>query len=106
MDKVIVEDQGLKNEASQGQRRCSVEIVRNLGTSEINAWLLRFGRMTNQLLLQALVGRFLFCVECPVEPWIIDSGALFHATTCKDTIINVKTRNFKKVHLTDAETLT
>lgn len=61
--------------------------------------------MTNQLMLQAVVAAILlFCVVCPVEPWIIDSGALFHAITCKDTMINFKTRNFKKVNLTDAET--
>ncbi|KAL9249316.1 Retrovirus-related Pol polyprotein from transposon TNT 1-94-like protein, partial [Drosera capensis] len=41
------------------------------------------------------------CVECPIESWIMDSGALFHASPCRDAIEG----NFGKVRLANDETV-
>ena len=45
------------------------------------------------------------CIECLVESWVMDSGASFHATPCKDLMLNFRTGNFGKVRLADDETL-
>ena len=45
------------------------------------------------------------CVECSVESWVMDSGASFHATPCKDLMLNFRAENFGKVCLADDETL-
>lgn len=45
------------------------------------------------------------CVECSVESWVMDSGASFHATPCKDLMLNFRLGNFGKVRLADDETL-
>ena len=43
------------------------------------------------------------CVESPVESWIMDSGASFHTTPCKDLLVNF--RPIKgKVHLANDQT--
>ncbi|KAL8106789.1 hypothetical protein AgCh_023527 [Apium graveolens] len=36
------------------------------------------------------------CVECSVESWVMDSGASFHATPCKDLMLNFRVGNFGK----------
>ncbi|KAL8157159.1 hypothetical protein AgCh_002026 [Apium graveolens] len=48
---------------------------------------------------------FICCVECSVESWVIDSDASFHATPCKDLMLNFRVGNFSKVRLADDETL-
>ncbi|KAL8092162.1 hypothetical protein AgCh_034456 [Apium graveolens] len=45
------------------------------------------------------------CVECSVESWVMDFGASFHATPCKDLMLNFRVGNFCKVRLADDETL-
>ena len=45
------------------------------------------------------------CFECLVELWVMDFGASFHATPCKDLMLNFRTGNFGKVRLADDETL-
>ncbi|KAL8148630.1 hypothetical protein AgCh_005839 [Apium graveolens] len=45
------------------------------------------------------------CVECSVESWVMNSGESFHATHCKDLMLNFRVENFGKVRLTDDETL-
>lgn len=45
------------------------------------------------------------CVERSVESWVMDSGASFHATPCKDLMLNFRLGNFGKVRLADDETL-
>ena len=47
----------------------------------------------------------IFCVECSVESWVMDSGASFHTTLCKDLMLNFRLGNFGKVRLADNETL-
>ncbi|KAL5754948.1 hypothetical protein ACOSP7_023168 [Xanthoceras sorbifolium] len=44
-------------------------------------------------------------VNSPIESWILDSGASFHATPCREIMENYVSGNFGKVHLADDETL-
>ncbi|KAL5837333.1 hypothetical protein ACOSQ3_014502 [Xanthoceras sorbifolium] len=44
-------------------------------------------------------------VNSPIESWILDSGASFHATLCREIMENYVSGNFGKVHLADDETL-
>ncbi|KAL5745542.1 hypothetical protein ACOSP7_026688 [Xanthoceras sorbifolium] len=44
-------------------------------------------------------------VNSPIESWILDSGASFHATPCREIMENYASGNFGKVHLADDETL-
>ncbi|KAL5826235.1 hypothetical protein ACOSQ4_018032 [Xanthoceras sorbifolium] len=44
-------------------------------------------------------------VNSPIESWILDSGASFHATPCREIMGNYVNGNFGKVHLADDETL-
>ncbi|KAL5812783.1 hypothetical protein ACOSQ3_027733 [Xanthoceras sorbifolium] len=44
-------------------------------------------------------------VNSPIELWILDSGASFHATPCREIMENYVSGNFGKVHLADDETL-
>ncbi|KAL5823817.1 hypothetical protein ACOSQ4_021717 [Xanthoceras sorbifolium] len=44
-------------------------------------------------------------VNNPIESWILDSGASFHATPCREIMENYVSGNFGKVHLADDETL-
>ncbi|KAL5739216.1 hypothetical protein ACOSQ2_028396 [Xanthoceras sorbifolium] len=44
-------------------------------------------------------------VNSPIESWILDSGASFHATPCREIMENYVNGNFGKVHLADDETL-
>ncbi|KAL5825663.1 hypothetical protein ACOSQ3_021726 [Xanthoceras sorbifolium] len=44
-------------------------------------------------------------VNSPIESWILDSGAFFHATPCREIMENYVSGNFGKVHLADDETL-
>jgi gag-polypeptide of LTR copia-type/Zinc knuckle len=47
----------------------------------------------------------MLCVESPIESWILDSGASFHATANKDKFLNFKSGNFGNVHLADGKPL-
>ena len=44
-------------------------------------------------------------VNSPIESWILDSGASFHATPCQEIMENYVSGDFSKVHLADDETL-
>ena len=44
-------------------------------------------------------------VNRPIESWILDSGASFHATPCQEIMENYVSGDFGKVHLADDETL-
>ena len=44
-------------------------------------------------------------VNSPIESWILDSGASFHATPCQEIMENYVSGDFGKVHLADDETL-
>ena len=44
-------------------------------------------------------------VNSPIESWILDSGASFHATPCQEILENYVSGDFRKVHLADDETL-
>ncbi|KAL5841980.1 hypothetical protein ACOSQ3_012583 [Xanthoceras sorbifolium] len=44
-------------------------------------------------------------VNSPIESWILNSGASFHATLCREIMENYVSGNFGKVHLADDETL-
>ena len=44
-------------------------------------------------------------VNSPIESWILDSGASFHATPCQEIMENYVSGDFRKVHLADDETL-
>ncbi|KAL5742036.1 hypothetical protein ACOSP7_028768 [Xanthoceras sorbifolium] len=44
-------------------------------------------------------------VNSPIESWILDSGASFHANPCREIMENYVSGNFGKVHLADDETL-
>ena len=44
-------------------------------------------------------------VNNPIESWILDSGASFHATPCQEIMENYVSGDFGKVHLADDETL-
>ena len=44
-------------------------------------------------------------VNSPIESWILDSGASFHATSCQEIMENYVSGDFGKVHLADDETL-
>jgi len=45
------------------------------------------------------------CVGSKFEFWIMDSGASFYYSPCKDLMKIFKTGNFRKVRLADDETL-
>ncbi|KAE8711604.1 Detected protein of confused Function [Hibiscus syriacus] len=44
-------------------------------------------------------------VNSPIESWILDSGASFHSTPCREIMENYVSGGFRKVHLADDETL-
>ena len=44
-------------------------------------------------------------VNIPIESWILDSGASFHSTSCKESLQNYVAGNFGKVYLADDEPL-
>ena len=44
-------------------------------------------------------------INSPIESWILDSGASFHATPCQEIMENYVSGDFGKVHLADDETL-
>ncbi|KAE8715229.1 hypothetical protein F3Y22_tig00110186pilonHSYRG00194 [Hibiscus syriacus] len=44
-------------------------------------------------------------VNSPIESWILDSGASFHSTPCREIMENYVSGDFGKVHLADDETL-
>ena len=44
-------------------------------------------------------------VNSPIESWILDSGASFHSTSCKESLQNYVAGNFGKVYLADDEPL-
>ncbi|KAE8673187.1 hypothetical protein F3Y22_tig00111807pilonHSYRG00005 [Hibiscus syriacus] len=44
-------------------------------------------------------------VNSPIESWILDSGASFHSTPCREIMENYVNGDFGKVHLADDETL-
>ena len=44
-------------------------------------------------------------VNSPIESWILDSGASFHATPCQEIMENYVSGDFGKVYLADDETL-
>ena len=44
-------------------------------------------------------------VDSPIESWIMDSGASFHSTSCRECMDNYTFGMFRKVHLADDETL-
>ena len=44
-------------------------------------------------------------INSPIESWILDSGASFHATPCQEIMEKYVSGDFGKVHLADDETL-
>uniref|UniRef100_A0A803LL22 Retrovirus-related Pol polyprotein from transposon TNT 1-94-like beta-barrel domain-containing protein n=1 Tax=Chenopodium quinoa TaxID=63459 RepID=A0A803LL22_CHEQI len=44
-------------------------------------------------------------VDSPIESWILDSGASFHSSPCKEIFQNFKSGKFGKVYLADDEPL-
>ncbi|KAE8695859.1 U-box domain-containing protein 31 [Hibiscus syriacus] len=44
-------------------------------------------------------------VNSPIESWILDSGASFHSTPCREIMENYVSGDFGKVHLANDETL-
>ena len=44
-------------------------------------------------------------INSPIESWILDSGASFHAAPCQEIMENYVSGDFGKVHLADDETL-
>ena len=44
-------------------------------------------------------------VNSPIESWILDSGASFHSTPCREIMENYVSGDYGKVHLADDETL-
>ena len=44
-------------------------------------------------------------VNSPIESWILDLGASFHSTSCKESLQNYVASNFGKVYLADDEPL-
>ena len=44
-------------------------------------------------------------INSSIESWILDSGASFHATPCREIMENYVSGDFRKVHLADGETL-
>ena len=44
-------------------------------------------------------------VNSPIESWILDSGASFHSTSCKESLQNYVEGNFGMVYLADDEPL-
>ncbi|KAE8706762.1 Retrovirus-related Pol polyprotein from transposon TNT 1-94 [Hibiscus syriacus] len=44
-------------------------------------------------------------VNSPIESWILDSGASFHSTPCREIMENYVSGDFGKVYLADDETL-
>ncbi|KAE8688563.1 Retrovirus-related Pol polyprotein from transposon TNT 1-94 [Hibiscus syriacus] len=44
-------------------------------------------------------------VNTPIESWILESGASFHSTPCREIMENYISCDFGKVHLADDETL-
>ena len=44
-------------------------------------------------------------VNGPIESWILNLGASYHATPCREIIENNVSGDFEKVHLADDETL-
>ena len=48
---------------------------------------------------------FVCCVDSPIESWILDSGASFHSTSCKELLHNYVAGKYGKVYLADNEPL-
>lgn len=44
-------------------------------------------------------------INSPIESWILDSGASFHSTPCREIMENYVSGDFGKVHLADDEAL-
>lgn len=45
------------------------------------------------------------CVDSPIESWVLDSGAPFHSTSCKELISNFVAGEYGKVYLADGKPL-
>ena len=48
---------------------------------------------------------FVCCVDSPIESWILDSGASFHATSCRELLHNYVVGKYGKIYLIDNEPL-
>ena len=45
------------------------------------------------------------CVDSPIESWILDSGASFHSTSCRELLHSYVAEKYGKVYLADNEPL-
>ena len=56
-------------------------------------------------IVEGVQDALMLSVNNPIKSWILDSGASFHSTSCKESLQNYVTSNFGKVYLVDDEPL-
>ena len=56
-------------------------------------------------IVEGVQDALMLSVNSPIESWILDLGASFHSTSCKESLQNYVTGNFRKVYLSDDEPL-
>ena len=56
-------------------------------------------------IVEGVQDALMLSVNSPIESWILDSGASFHSTSCKESLQNYIAGNFGKVYLVDDEPL-
>lgn len=77
------------------RRDCKMPKKAKMGEEESNSVNATTGEDSGDALV--------LCVDSPIESWVLDSGASFHSTSCKELISNLVAGEYGKVYLADCK---
>ncbi|KAE8686500.1 cytochrome P450 71A9-like [Hibiscus syriacus] len=93
--------------SSSGNIKLKFDDVRDLGHFKRDCRALKkdTGAQESANMTEETGDAMILSVNSPIESWILDSGASFHSTPCREIMENYVSGDFGKVHLADDETL-
>ncbi|KAE8685870.1 cytochrome P450 71A9-like [Hibiscus syriacus] len=93
--------------SSSGNNKLKFDDVRDLGHFKRDCRALKkdTGAHESTNMTEETADAMILSINTPIESWILDSGATFHSTPCREIMENYVSGDFGKVHLADDETL-